>query len=123
MRIFYKICFLILLFGCQNIQPPLGFLYKEISTAEFNLASWQKISDINADYHIYIEGDGYAFNAHGEPSRNPTPHGDLMRKICFSDMSPNVIYLARPCQFVKDEKCRQGQYDKKYISHDLVTHT
>lgn len=53
-----------------------------------------KINDINGDYRIYIEGDGYTFNAHGHQSRNPTPRGELMRELSFNDKSSNVIYLA-----------------------------
>lgn len=40
--------------GCQSIQPPKEFVYKEINTHQFKLASWQKITDNNADYRIYI---------------------------------------------------------------------
>ena len=120
MKILLNTCFLLILSGCQTIQPPQGFVYKEISTSQFKLASWQKISDINAEYHIYIEGDGYAFNAWGQPSHNPTPHGELMIKISFSDKSPNVIYLARPCQFVTDNKCKAEYWTTKRFSPEVI---
>ena len=83
--------------------PPDNFHYQEIQTSTFKLASWQKISSNNAPYKIYIEGDGYAFNHRGKASHNPTPRGTTLRDIAFKDPSPNVIYLARPCQFVKND--------------------
>ncbi|MDD7312777.1 MAG: alpha/beta hydrolase, partial [bacterium] len=64
------------------------------------MASWQKITHPTAPYKIYIEGDGHAFNAHGQPTGNPTPKGTLVRELAFGDNHENVIYLARPCQYV-----------------------
>ncbi|MBR2299926.1 MAG: hypothetical protein IJ870_05075 [Alphaproteobacteria bacterium] len=72
------------------------------SLAFFKIASWQKITDKNAPYKIYIEGDGFAFNAHGSPTTNPTPKNTFLRQIAFNDPSKNVVYLARPCQYVND---------------------
>ena len=109
-----------ILSGCQSIQPPKEFAYKEIDSPQFKLASWQKITDENADYRIYIEGDGYAFNANGQPSRNPTPHGELVRELSFNDTAPNVIYLARPCQFVKDNACPVKYWTTKRFAPEVV---
>ena len=116
----FAFCFLMILSGCQSIQPPKEFAYKEIDSPQFKLASWQKITDENADYRIYIEGDGYAFNANGQPSRNPTPHGELVRELSFNDTAPNVIYLARPCQFVKDNACPVKYWTTKRFAPEVV---
>ena len=120
MKKIFVFCFLIILFGCQSIQPPKEFVYNEINTSQFKLATWQKITDVNADYRIYIEGDGYAFNTHGQPSQNPTPHGELVRELSFNDVAPNVIYLARPCQFVKDNACRVEYWTTKRFAPEVV---
>ncbi len=63
----------LILCGCSSITVPDSFTYKEIETKDFKLASWQKISNPQGVYKIYIEGDGYAFNAYGKPTQNPTP--------------------------------------------------
>lgn len=117
----YLITLLIMLIsGCQNIEVPKEFIYKEINTPRFKLASWQKITDSSAEFRIYIEGDGYAYNAHGKPSKNPTPHGILMRKLSFYDPAPNVIYLARPCQYVKDGQCEVDYWTTKRFSQEVI---
>ena len=114
-------CYLgLILSGCQSIQPPKDFVYNETATPQFKIASWQKITDVNADYRIYIEGDGYAFNANGQPTHNPTPRGELMRELSFNDPAKNVIYLARPCQYVKDEKCRVEYWTNKRFAPEVV---
>ena len=86
------ILLLFLLSGCHSVKIPPEFKYEEINTSNFTIASWQKIKNPNAVYKIYIEGDGYAFNAHGYPSSDPTPHGTLMRELAFGDTNPNIIY-------------------------------
>ena len=120
MKTFFTFVICALITGCESIQPPKSFIYKEISTPEFKLATWQKITDTSADYRVYIEGDGYAFNAHGQPSSNPTPHGELMRELSFNDTAPNVIYLARPCQYVKDKACRMEYWTTKRFAPEII---
>lgn len=120
MRIFFTFCFLTILSGCQSIQPSEDFAYKEIVTSQFKIASWQKITEKDADYRIYIEGDGHAFNARGLPSKNPTPRGELMRELSFNDPAPNVIYIARPCQYVKDDACIVSYWTTKRFAPEVI---
>lgn len=111
---------ILLLTGCTTIQVPNEFTYKEIPTSEFTIASWQKITDSSAPYKIYIEGDGYAFNARGQISSDPTPRGTLLREIAFGDKNPNVIYLARPCQYIKSEKCEKKYWSTARFSPEVI---
>ena len=115
--------FFVIFMGCQNITPPISFMYKEIKTDTYTLASWQKILDRGAPIRIYIEGDGNAFNNAGQPTTNPTPRGTFLRKIAFDDPNPNVIYLARPCQYVKDARCHQKDWTTGRFSQEIVDST
>lgn len=111
---------LLFLAGCTTIAAPAGFVYKEIETRDFTIATWQKVTNPAAPYKIYIEGDGYAFNAHGRPTRDPTPRGTLVRELAFGDDSPNVIYLARPCQYVKSPICSQRHWTTARFAPEIV---
>ena len=51
------------------------------------------------DVHVYIEGDGYAWATTTDPSDDPTPLNPLALRLAAADDAPNVLYLARPCQF------------------------
>ena len=116
-----RLLFLLLFLGsCSSISIPPEFVYKEIRTRNFNLASWQKITNPQAVYKIYIEGDGYAFNAHGRPTQDPTPKGTLVRELAFGDKSPNVIYLARPCQYIKSPICSQRHWTTARFAPEIV---
>lgn len=110
----------IMISGCTTLQIPNNFRYQKISTADFDFATWQKIENPQAVYKIYIEGDGYAFNADGQPTNNPTPRGTLMREIAFSDNSPNVVYMARACQFVQHKKCAQKYWTTARFAQEVV---
>lgn len=112
--------FFLLLSGCNHISVPQDFVYKEIRTQNFDLASWQKITNPNGVYKIYLEGDGYAFNSHGYPTQDPTPKGTLMRELAFGDKSSNVIYLARPCQYIKSPICSQRHWTSARFAPEII---
>lgn len=98
----------------------LIFSEKTIQTNNYSFASWVKDSGNNSAVYIYLEGDGNAFNYAGLPSFNPTPKSYLMREFAFMDARPNVVYLARPCQFIQSENCSvkdwtTGRFSKKIV--------
>lgn len=115
--------YLLLLNGCSSITVPNNFVYKEIKTDTFTLASWQKITQTNGVYKIYIEGDGYAFDRYGRPTQNPTPKGNFVRKLAFGDRNDNVIYLARPCQYIISPICSQRHWTTARFAPEVINAT
>lgn len=111
---------LFLIIGCSSLEVPSAYQFRIVKTRNFELASWQKLSNPTLPVKIYIEGDGYAFNAHGLPSRDPTPKGTMMRELAFGDPSPNVVYLARPCQYVKSEICSQRHWTTARFAPEIL---
>lgn len=71
-----------------------------IDTPEFSFLTYQKINDTLADLHIYIEGDGRSYLPGNRVSDDPTPHQPLALKLALLDPHANVVYLARPCQYL-----------------------
>lgn len=90
-----------------KIKSPDEFSCIYIHTADYVLLSIQKITDNRMSVRIYVEGDGNAYTAKGYATNDPTPKSFFLRDVAFSDPTPNVVYLARPCQFIKDKN-----YDK-----------
>lgn len=112
---------LFLLCGCQTaVVVPPEFQYKEIRAGHFTLASWQKITNNSSPLKVYIEGDGRAFTSSGQVSANPTPRSATMRKIAFGDNNPNVIYLARPCQFIKTPNCSAKYWSNARFAPEVI---
>ena len=118
-----KILLLLFLSACAGTgrNLPQDFIYMPIDTGEYEIATWQKINDsTNKKIHIYIEGDGRAFDAYGRPTSDPTPRGTFVRDLAARDNFDNVIYMARPCQFVQSDSCKEvdwttGRFAKKII--------
>lgn len=86
----------------------------------YSVATLQKITDSISPVHIYIEGDGHAFNAHGRATTDPTPHSRFMRDMATADNSPNVAYIARPCQYIVDKKCNVSDWTDGRFSVTMV---
>lgn len=82
--------------------------YKEhvYNTSYFKIFSLEKITDPSLPIRIYIEGDGRAYLNKSMASSDPTPIHQTLLELVEEDDYPNIIYLARPCQYgLGDEKC------------------
>lgn len=70
-----------------------------VQTTKFNLASYQKILQPGAPVNIYIEGDGSAWVSRYRLATDPSPRYGTTMQLATLDPNPNVVYLARPCQY------------------------
>jgi len=113
---------LILVSGC--VTPwvaPIDFEYYVFRAGQYDIVTYQRISDNTSPIHIYIEGDGNAFNAYGRPTLNPTPIGTFMRDMATRDASANVVYMARPCQYVTSPQCNVSDWTDGRFSEAIVS--
>lgn len=117
----FSICFVFLFLGGCAYTPPSSYSKKIIETNEFDLVSWQKLDRKGEEITFYIEGDGHAFNANGYASQDPTPREYTLRKIAFRDTDANVVYLARPCQYVMSERCNKKYWTTGRFSQEVIT--
>ena len=117
----YRLLFLILLLsGCTSYQMPDSFRYKTIDAQGFDISVWEKQAYPRNIYHVYIEGDGHAFNAHGQPTSDPTPKSSFLRQLATQDRNTGVVYIARPCQFTKGLRCQQKYWTTARFSSEVV---
>lgn len=84
--------------------------FRAVTTDTFRLAAWVRLRDPSQPVTVYIEGDGAAYDANGYPSRDPTPRTALALSLAATDPSANVIYLARPCQYLHDPQCQPADW-------------
>ena len=105
-----------LIAGCSSVREIEGFKYVPLKAGNFELASWVKITRPGAPLRIYIEGDGFAWRDRRTPSDDPTPKDDLVLNLARADSSPNVAYLARPCQYISSFSCRSFYWTKGRFS-------
>ncbi|PJB69712.1 MAG: hypothetical protein CO093_09750 [Alphaproteobacteria bacterium CG_4_9_14_3_um_filter_47_13] len=83
----------------KRIATPSFMLHREIRTEPFLLTAYERVHQKGAQATVYIEGDGVAWIGKSRPSLDPTPRNPVALHLASRDNSPNVIYLARPCQY------------------------
>lgn len=121
-KLTYLYCGIILVFalivisGCQtlSLKDPRDHADRIAAESEFtkiwiedpqlSFLTYQKIKQKGKPLHIYIEGDGRSYLSASKVSPDPTPHNPLALKLAVLDPHPNVVYLARPCQYMRTEK-------------------
>ncbi len=128
--------FLFLLSGCASVNERVeraealaiehGFQKSVIKTKDFLLMTYMRFQKEGLPVSVYIEGDGYAYAGRHRVSPNPTPKNPVSLKLASVDTFPNVIYIARPCQYVpiKDNpNCHQDYWTTKRYSIEVMDAT
>lgn len=105
MRKIFYLMFFMFLTGCATRNPLTDFRFQTVTTPPYVIASWYKIEAPGEAVRIYIEGDGNAFDKENKPTDNPTPTTNFLRHLAAADPNPNVVYLGRPCQYMKTSTC------------------
>lgn len=98
------------------------FQFKEIILKDktFDLFSMQKINK-SKTLVIYIEGDGLSWVNRVTPSSDPTPINPVGFKLAKSDLSKaDIVYLARPCQYVKNQACNKDVWARSPYSREII---
>ncbi len=108
----------------DRIAQESGFHRSCVRTTPFLLTAYSRIQNPGQPLHIYIEGDGYAWVTRNRVSGDPTPRRPLALELAALDPAPNVVYLARPCQYTSSEMnsaCEDEAYwtDKRF-SEEVV---
>ena len=100
-----------------------GWQSQQIETTDFTLQSWYSPIKANSDLVVYIEGDGLAWINSRRPSSNPTPINSLAFKLAMQHPEGNVVYLARPCQFISIDSqpnCKRDAWTDGRFSESVV---
>ncbi len=92
-----------------------------LTTRTFRIVAFVRVADPAAPANVYIEGDGFAWATRHRPSLDPTPTKAMGLRLAALDPSPNVVYLARPCQFVGyDPACRVAYWTDLRYAEEVV---
>ena len=110
----------ILLTACQS--PNQNFKKVLVQGGDFLITTYQKIDNSSQPFVFYIESDGVTYGVNGDkPSLNPTPIRQTFLELAAMDKRPNVVYVARPCQYTPMElnpKCDSSYWTNKRLSDD-----
>jgi len=104
-----------------QIAAANNFKQKTHQTKNFRIFTLEKITDKSKPLRIYIEGDGKAYISKYKPSSNPTPQSFFLINLIIQDDYPNIIYVARPCQYLDDSKCQEKYWTNDRFSHETIS--
>ncbi|WP_198408191.1 alpha/beta hydrolase family protein [Pseudogulbenkiania sp. NH8B] len=123
---------MLLLVGCAELDrnahadalaAPAGLKRENVVTEQFVLTAFTHIAQPDQPLTVYIEGDGLAWITRNEPSADPTPLAATGLALVAADPTPNVVYLARPCQFTPMElnpHCEVSYWTGKRFAPEVV---
>jgi hypothetical protein len=89
----------------------------------FNLTGFSKKIIKKTPITVYVEGDGFAWVTRSLISKNPTPTKPMLLRLAGLDPKRNVIYLARPCQYVTlklEKNCNSKYWTSHRYSEEVV---
>lgn len=95
----------------------------EVETQYFNLVGFSKALSTPTSITIYVEGDGFAWVNRRVISDNPTPTKPMLLRLAGLDPQRNVIYLARPCQYIDFKfaaKCESKYWSSHRYSEEVI---
>ncbi len=108
------------LMHATEIAAQAGMTPSVIATPLGNLQAFARISTPGAPVTVYIEGDGLAWRSRTVVSDDPTPIHPVALELAVQDASANVAYLARPCQYVKDDACSDTLWTNARFSEQVI---
>lgn len=126
---FLPLILVLFIFGCADSRKEAeessfknGFSRQIVKGGGFALTTYRKITDSKKPFVFYIEGDGF-LGGRGYISSDPTPRDLMLLNLAFLDKRPNVVYIARPCQFTdpeSDPKCSGTYWLDKRMSEEVI---
>lgn len=104
----------------SKIAEKQGMKQKVYHTKNFKVFTLQRINNPLKSIRIYFEGDGRAFLNRHVPSMNPTPTSFFLINLIEEDDYDNIVYIARPCQYVFDSKCSEKYWTTDRFSKEII---
>ena len=133
-NIFLSLIILLFLSGCGTmsstrlrnanaIATKHNMQSKIIKGGKFWIKTYQKVLNPNLPYVFYLEGDGFAFKNKFTISDDPTPRKHTLLKLAGMDYRANVVYVARPCQYLEKgalEMCDNSYWTRKRLAPEVI---
>jgi len=108
----------------NTIAEPARLKIKTYKASQFIVHSRERYDDPGKELNVYLEGDGLAWVSRTEPSRDPTPDNPIALRLAAIDSAPNVIWIARPCQYtnaVENPNCKQYYWTNGRFAPEIVS--
>lgn len=106
--------------SAQTLVMQAGWNKQTLQTAYFPLLAYMPDQKVIPELTVYIEGDGLAWVSRSQPSSDPTPMNPLALKLALADSRQQSAYLARPCQFVRNDRCERRYWTSARFAPEVI---
>lgn len=114
--------------AADRIGRPAFMVDRMLKTEMFEIKAWERMHKRFAPATIYIEGDGKHWEkdvdiAHRWFDEGNTPANPVGLHLASRDLSENLGYLARPCQYIynpEEKGCSSLYWGSRRYSRDVV---
>ena len=110
-----------------RLASEAGFNPAKVEAGPFVLYSYAKgRRGTSQRMVVYIEGDGRSWQNRYVPPADPTPRNPIALEMAVRDPAPLVVYLARPCQYVRDldrRTCHPRYWAKDRYAEEVLEAT
>jgi pimeloyl-ACP methyl ester carboxylesterase len=106
-----------------SIGKGAAFKAQWVKAGQFTLLVQSKITQPGQPIRIYFEGDGFAYMRPGVPSMDPSPKSATALLLAAVDPSPNVAWVARPCQYVMLGKVQKDCPERYWTTYRMAPET
>ncbi len=108
----------------QRIAAPAWMIKRDVNASPFMLRAYERIHERGSTANIYIEGEGASEGSLESINGDPTPFNPVALHLASKDKAENVIYLARPCQYISimpsGQKCDQKYWEDEKFSKTVI---
>jgi hypothetical protein len=133
LRLVLKLALLFLtMLGCASQSPNItaskiskmaGLKAGELRGGDFVLRVYYRFDSPGSILRVYLEGDGRAWLTNSRASRNPSPQNPVGLNLAARDPGKNILYIARPCQYVSfdnNPKCEYPYWTHKRFAPEII---
>lgn len=134
-QFFLSIIIITILCSCTNnsaikqskankLAEQANFISKTVNTNYFTIQTYHKLSNNITPLNVYIEGDGLSWINKYRLSSNPTPTEPLVLELATYDPNENILYIARPCQYIDlnlETHCNAKYWSKSRFSEEVIS--
>ena len=108
----------------RAIADSGGLVLQVLDAGPFRLTLFHRgLEHPGSAVAIYIEGDGHAWKQKHILSDDPTPIDPVALKLAAKDPAPAVLYIARPCQFLRPDdlkKCNPKYWSTHRYAEEAI---
>jgi hypothetical protein len=96
----------------KHLAMPSFMINRPIPANGYVITAYERVRRKGDPVTLYIEGDGDTLFGHDPSSFDePAPNDPVALHIATRDLGPNVIWLARPCQYTQTLKDGKPSHD------------